>query len=541
MNIFYYLVGLAAAPLVFLTMYLRTSHGIKQRLGSFFVIRKFKSDFLKVRSFKDVLLLSARIAFAILIILLIFNPSDVKTPGRNIIFHEPAGKDAGKTNIYNIKLIAPNQAMDRFDEDRFFLESFIKNFKTRSASVSIVYNPSEKTIDSLKGDVIIFPHRKQAGNAFLKWVELFDLFHMRIKEAKIKETDITVKACYPIIIANNDKVKKQAELEDGTVVAVSFAYNNGRILLFGTGVSGFWGEMGLSGYFADIIDSFINNIPLAGKGEKDISKNIEKDNNPEPGEVKSMLSFDMIVKIASFIFLSELALFAFRSMRLKNKLPLIFFLLFSANLHAEDFKFIELTFDDRTANGAMFQIIKRELEEKTSIRIAPEYYTTHPVQSLVQGRLPELPYLWIIGCRDTAFLTDKLSRALSDFVERGGIIFVDPGSAGTGPCRKFFEGLALKIAGSPGFSRLPADHPVYKSFFLMNSQNFSGADVSITTKRTAIIISENNLKQRILNRNSEALKAGVNIVLYMLSGNYKSDQIHTRQILNRLKKRELFR
>jgi hypothetical protein len=75
----------------------------------------------------------------------------------------------------------------------------------------------------------------------------------------------------------------------------------------------------------------------------------------------------------------------------------------------------------------------------------------------------------------------------------------------------------------------------------MNSQNFRGADVSLTTKRSAIILSENNLRQRILSRNDDALKASVNIVLYMLSGNYKSDQIHTRQILNRLKKRELFR
>jgi hypothetical protein len=541
MKIVFIIFALFAVPLVFLTMYLRTSQGIKQRLGSFFVIRKFKSDFLKVRSLKDVLLLLTRLAFAVLIILLILNPSDVKTPGRNTLFHEPAKEDTGKANIYKLRLIAPNQAIDRFDEDRFFLEAFIKNYKIKSRNVNIVYNPSEKMIDSLKGDTIIFPYRKQAGNAFLKWIELFDLSSIRFKEAKIKETDITVKACYPIIIANSDKAIKQAELEDGTVIAVTFTWNNGRILLFGTGISGFWGEMGVSGYFADIIDSFINNIPVAQKAEEDFPKNIKKDNNPDIGEVKSQLSFDMILKIASLVFLFELVFFVLRSIQLKKILPLIFILFFSANLYAGDFKFIELTFDDKPANGAMFQIIKRELEEKTSIRIDPNYYIAHPVRLLVQGRLPEQPYLWIIGCRDTALLSDKLSGALSDFIERGGIIFVDPGDAGTGGCRRFFEGLALKIAGSQGLSHLPSDHPVYKSFYLMNSRDLSGADVSITTKRTAIIISENNLKQRILNRNNDALKAGVNVVLYMLSGNYKSDQIHTRQILNRLKKRELFR
>jgi hypothetical protein len=226
---------------------------------------------------------------------------------------------------------------------------------------------------------------------------------------------------------------------------------------------------------------------------------------------------------------------------------LIFILLITAmthvsRLYSEDFKFIELTMDGQQGNPAMFQVLKRELEEKTSVRITPNYYAAHSINLLAQGKLPELPYLWIIGCANTDGFSGKITQALSDFVERGGIIFADLSGAGSNSsCRQFYEGLALKIAGSPGLVHLSADHPVYKSFFLMNSQNFSGADVSLTTKRSAIILSENNLKQRILNRNDDALKAGVNIVLYMLSGNYKSDQIHTRQILNRLKKRELFR
>jgi hypothetical protein len=538
MKIFYIIPALLAVPLVFFTMYLRTSYGIKQKLGSFFLIRKFKSDFLKVRSLKDIILLLSRLAFAILIIILIINPSDIEKPGRNTIFHEPAKDNAGKAG-YNIRLIAQSQATDRFDEDRFFLESFIKNYKTGAADVSLVYNPSEKIFDSLNGNVIIFPHRKQAGSAFLKWIELFDFSPIRVKEEKIKDTDIAVRAYYPITIAS-DKVKKRVELNDGTVIAASFDYNGGRILLFGTGVSGYWGDMGVSGYFTDIIDGFINNITYAEKDGINILKNLEKNTVPDFGEVKSLLSFDTILKIASLVFLFELILFVFRSLCLKKILPLIFILLFSADLYAEDFKFIELTFDEMQSNAAMFRIIKQELEEKTSVKISPNYYAAHSVYSLLQGKLPEHPYLWIIGCAGMSGFPEKLSGALSDFIERGGILFVDMAGEGT-QCRKYFDGLALKIAGNNGLSKLPADHPLYKSFFLMNSQNFSGADVSVTTKRTAVIISENNFKQRIINRNSDALKSGVNIVLYMLSGNYKSDQIHTRQILNRLKKRELFK
>jgi len=42
-------------------------------------------------------------------------------------------------------------------------------------------------------------------------------------------------------------------------------------------------------------------------------------------------------------------------------------------------------------------------------------------------------------------------------------------------------------------------------------------------------------------KDEKALRTGINIVLYLLSGNYKSDQLHVRHILKRLKKRELFK
>ena len=533
MKILYIILALTAVLLVFLTMYLRTSRGIKQTLGSFFIIRKLRSDFLKVRSLKDILLLALRCVFAVLIALLIINPSDVESPGRKTLFHEPGGAESPAGNKHSIKLIAPSETTDKFNEDLFFINAFIKNYKTNARNASILYNPSEKTVDSLKGDVIIFPHNRQATNAFLKWIEMFDLASLQAKEVKIKDTDIAVKACYPILVRDSGKVKKLAELEDGTVLAVSFNYSNARVLLFGAGLSGFWGDMGVSGYFVDVIDKFLTDIQASETQEKEINNN-----DKVFGQVKSFLSFDLMLKIASIVFAFELLLFIFRIIRTKRTMPLIFIILFSANLYADDFKFIELTPDGKPANTAMFAVLKRELEEKTSVRVAHDYYAAHSAYALMRGELPEQPYLWV-RCADAGVFSERLAVALKSFVDRGGIVFVDVSGKGSGRCGQFFDELAIRAGGK--VARLPDDHPVYKSFFLMNTQNFSGADVSITTRRTAIMLSGNNLTQRILARDYEALKTGVNIVLYMLSGNYKSDQIHTRQILNRLKKRELFR
>ena len=117
------------------------------------------------------------------------------------------------------------------------------------------------------------------------------------------------------------------------------------------------------------------------------------------------------------------------------------------------------------------------------------------------------------------------------------MVFVDLHSrSNDSACYQFFDELGMRISGDSGIASLPGDHPVYKSFFLLNRENFSGINVSLSTRRTALIISENNFRKRVLRRDEDAIKAGINIVLYMLSGNYKSDQIHTRQILKKLKR-----
>ncbi len=536
MNIVFIALALAAVPLVFLTMYSRTSEGIKIKLGSFFIIRKFKSDFLKIRSLRDISTLLIRLFCASLIIILVFDPSDVETPPRDTLLHDP-GSMSKENDKYSLKLIAPVQATDKFDEDRFFLESFVRNSRAGSGNISIIYNPSEKMIEKSNNDIIIFPARKQAGNAFLRWIELIDFSPLRTADLKIRDTDIYIKNYYPLLIKNSSIIKKYVELEDGSVITVSFEDSGRRILFFGAGISSFWGDMGVSGYFMDIIDDFISNVSLSDHAEK----NLHRTDKPVSGQVKSRLSFSAILKTASLIFIIELAFFIFKSVRIRKTL-LLFLLLFpSTGLYAEDFKFIELNLSERPVNNSqVFFIIKRELEEKTSIRISPDFYIFHPYNSFIKGNLPEFPYLWITECGNPGRLSPEFAEALSGFIEKGGIVFIDLSSASPS-CIKFFNDLGLKISGSPGLNVLAQDHPVYKSFYLIKPERLTGADVSVSTKRTALIISENNLIKRIYSRDGNAVKTGLNIVLYMLSGNYKSDQIHTRQILNRIKRREFFR
>jgi len=542
MKILFIILAFASIPLVFLTMYSRTFKGLKIKLGSFFILREFKSDYLKIRSLKDILLLFLRLCFAVIIVLLIFDPSDAGAPGRTTIFHESDAAWQAENNRYNLKLIAPQNPADKYDEDLYFLNAFIKNYKAKSDNISIIYNPSEKMLDNVKKDLIVFPSKRQARNAFLKWIDILEVTSLRVEKSIIKDADIILNAYYPILPVS-DKVKKYAETEDGSAVAVSFEINKHRILLFGAGLSSYWGDIGVSGYFIDIIENFINNASISEN-----TKSVETAPAAKNGEVRSLLSFGLLLHAAAIVFLLELVVYIFRT-RLKSfkiirtgKMIIFFLLLFSSLLSAEDFKFIELTGNGHPGNNKqLFLILKRGLEEKTSIKISPDFYATHSAISLSNGILPDFPYIWIFD-NGNIKLTGRLSEALARFVEKGGIIFVDLSkTGGKSSYYTFFKDLGSDISANAGLTRLPADHPLYKSFYLLNTENFSGVDISISTRRTALIISESNLREKILRRDENALKAGVNIVLYMLSGNYKSDQIHTRQILNRLKKRELFR
>ncbi|MDY6968186.1 MAG: DUF4159 domain-containing protein [Spirochaetota bacterium] len=542
MNVIIIITALIALPLVLLTMYSKTARGIMLKLGSYFIIKKFLTDHLKVRSLKKILLLILRLCFVGLICLLIFDPSDIEEPNRNAIFHKSdiAAGTEEDAKRYPLKLILPAKIKDRFDEDIYFIESFVKNQSSTKQGVTVIYNPTEKIINSVKHDIIIFPSIKQNRNVFGKWFETIELGKLRKESSKIAHTELSARQYFPLIIIDKKGVKKYAELENGSVIAVSFKHKTRRILLFGTGLSSQWGDFGVSGYFINITDNFLNNVSLS-------NKQLPPPNplNKETSGVRSKLSFDLILKIASIIFLIELIVFSVKSFRARKTLVALFILIFSASSYAEDFKFIELSVSGEINRNSrkFFSILKQELEQKTTIKISPNYYKTHSSRALINGKMPEFPYLWIIGCKSSLKMSEKLSKSLLDFIKRGGVVFVETcGLGNDASYYQFYYYLGMMISRNlikPSY--LTKDHPVYKSFYLLSEENFIGVDASISTRRTALIIDRNNLIKRVMAYDKDAIKAAVNIVLYMLSGNYKSDQIHTRQILKRLKKRELFR
>ncbi len=192
-----------------------------------------------------------------------------------------------------------------------------------------------------------------------------------------------------------------------------------------------------------------------------------------------------------------------------------------------------------------------EVEKRTSVDMALE-----PRQVKAGGRdLFKHPFLYMGGDRKfTPFSSEALAR-LRRFLIYGGFLVVD--SAEAQPGGEYDRGvrrLATELFPKAPLAKLPGDHTLYKSFYLLSRPLGRVATVphleGITQDgRTLLVYSQNDMagawardnfgqwehsvypggdRQREL-----AIRWGVNLVMYALCVDYKADQVHIPFILKR--------
>lgn len=143
-------------------------------------------------------------------------------------------------------------------------------------------------------------------------------------------------------------------------------------------------------------------------------------------------------------------------------------------------------------------------------------------------------------------LNEEATLRVQSYLDHGGMILFDTGDGGT-------RGSAAlrRVAGAlnlPPLVQMPADHVLTRSFYLTRGLpgRFESGQIWIDERSadsrdrvSPIIVGGNDWAtawaDRAQNPQSEmALRAGVNIVLYALTGNYKADQVHLNAILDRI-------
>ena len=198
-------------------------------------------------------------------------------------------------------------------------------------------------------------------------------------------------------------------------------------------------------------------------------------------------------------------------------------------------------------------------------RTAVEAGDPHPVE-LGADDLNLFPLLYWPVPSDHPDIGPSAKERLADYLRQGGMVLFDtgdagvvvPGQAGAGPgeqrLRQLLAGLSL-----PPLLPVPEDHTLTRSFYLL--QEFPGrfaggmvwvdqAEASVNDGVSSVIIGGNGWagawatdeygsplypvvpggeRQREMAR-----RFGVNLVMYALTGNYKTDQVHIPALLERL-------
>lgn len=165
------------------------------------------------------------------------------------------------------------------------------------------------------------------------------------------------------------------------------------------------------------------------------------------------------------------------------------------------------------------------------------------------------PLLVWIGDRETPPLSERARTRLERFLRAGGTLFIDDASPiGDDRFDRSVRAELARVWPAGPLQRLPADHTLYKSFFLLE-RSFGRIDRSPHLEgihfddHSVVIYSRNDLfgafgRDRlgqwllpVLPRGAAqremAFRVGVNLLMYATCLNYKRDQVHTTAILRR--------
>jgi hypothetical protein len=193
------------------------------------------------------------------------------------------------------------------------------------------------------------------------------------------------------------------------------------------------------------------------------------------------------------------------------------------------------------------------LELRTSVKVSYEKKTL----KLDDPDLFHYPFLYLAG--DSAFepFNPEERRKLRKFLKLGGTVIIDDVSGfENSPFDSQIREELVNIIPEIPLTPLSQDHVAFKSFYLLNS--VSGRKViqpyleGITFKdedRTSVFYSRNDLGGAWSEdefgkwefetvpggeaQRERAIRLGINIILYALTGNYKKDQVHTPFIKRR--------
>lgn len=193
-----------------------------------------------------------------------------------------------------------------------------------------------------------------------------------------------------------------------------------------------------------------------------------------------------------------------------------------------------------------------EIEQTTSVECEPRSIRIAPDDPA----LFQHPFSILPGDGGFAAPSEAGLEQLERYLSYGGLLVLDDATAAeNGPFDRAARDLAARLFPTRPLVPLPPDHSVYRSFFLLRRPLgrvdrfpfLEGVMVGSTTPWTPLVYVRNDLSGALdrtddgrpaqpcvpggESQRREAIKLGINLVLYALTANYKKDQAHVRQLM----------
>lgn len=171
---------------------------------------------------------------------------------------------------------------------------------------------------------------------------------------------------------------------------------------------------------------------------------------------------------------------------------------------------------------------------------------------IARDTLACFPFIYWPVTRDTEPLSIEGQKKLQNYMSTGGVVLIDVCDQSltldNQGLRRILGGVSIKP-----LTALPEEHSLKKSFYLVTSLPGSSDFGTVWVEKpdpkrkenvSAVIVGENNWASAWAgktvadgSREQEmAYRAGVNLIMFAMTGNYKTDQVHTPSILQRLEK-----
>ncbi len=195
-----------------------------------------------------------------------------------------------------------------------------------------------------------------------------------------------------------------------------------------------------------------------------------------------------------------------------------------------------------------------ELEKRTSLTVAPQAVPLAPGDAALRRH----PLLVLHGAGPLPPLPERSVDALRAHLEAGGLLFIDGADNGPVSVDEPFDrdarALVRRLFPRGALTPLPAQHVLYKTFYLLGGPHgrrtrSAQLEAVILDGRIAVLYSRNDVLGALARdrlgawahtvepggepQREQALRLGINVVMYALCLDYKDDQVHVKELLKR--------